>query len=401
MDSDTARRVIREQDEAARERLRPVLIAQARRCDSVAKTIEPWLGRAWKRDWALGKTSDGLPVGRFRPDASRVIYDAHRWADRFDDPSWRDLHDAFCGFEYHYLSNVQINHTYSDLILVREPLLRHGVDRCVQDLYGNIKNLAATLREFAPNQLLYIPDEIHPPRHAMFRAGILARLFAEDLSDRIEECSEIEAAVAVAVPVSPVIREWSDRTSEFLNRHLGNDVGRGFDSVTKGADACDSFLIADANALGRAYVALGSAYLEEVQDRMSDYAEASGQAAPEPRVSMTFSGGNFYGGQFAAQIANIHSSLASVHQDGGAETADALRALGQAVMAQESLDDEQRRDLLDNVEYLADAAGKPPEKRNRGIIKSALGALSTAAAAGTELSTAMDAWGGVLHRLLP
>ncbi|MEU7640493.1 hypothetical protein AB0C11_31150 [Streptomyces sp. NPDC039016] len=397
MDGDTARRVIREQDKAARERLRPFLIAQARRCDSVAATIEPWLGRASK--WDRTYQTD-----RFRPGASRVIRDAYRWAQGYEDPSWNVLNNALSGFDYYSPSLMSVENGTGNAcqyaITTSEPLVRGAIDRNVQVLYNNIKKLAVALREADPDHLLYIPGEIHPPRHAVFNAGVLARLFAEDLSAQIERCRETEAAVAVAASVSPLIREWRDSTSQFLNRHLGREVGSGFSSVTEGANACGSVLIADANALGRACVALGSAYLEKVQDRMSDYAEASGQAAPEPRVSMTFSGGNFYGGQFAAQIANIHSSIAGVHQDGGAEIADALRALGQAVLTQQNLDDEQRRDLLDNVEYLADAAGKPPERRNRGIIKAALGALSAAAATGTGLSTAMDAWGGVLHRLL-
>lgn len=56
--------------------------------------------------------------------------------------------------------------------------------------------------------------------------------------------------------------------------------------------------------------------------------------------------------------------------------------------------------LLDNVGYLAEAAQAPPEKRNRGIIKSVLAALTAAATSGVELSKAMDTWGAVLHKLV-
>jgi hypothetical protein len=115
---------------------------------------------------------------------------------------------------------------------------------------------------------------------------------------------------------------------------------------------------------------------------------------------MNFSGGNFYGGQFAAQIANINSTIAGVVQHGDAEVARALQALEQAVLAQSGLGDGERQDLLDNIEYLAQAGQAPPEKRNRGLVKSVIAALTTAATAGTELGKAIEVWGSVLHRLV-
>jgi hypothetical protein len=115
---------------------------------------------------------------------------------------------------------------------------------------------------------------------------------------------------------------------------------------------------------------------------------------------MTFSGGTFFGGQFAAQIANIDSTIAGVVQHGSPDMAAALRALEQAVMTQDNLDEDQRRDLLDNVGYLAEAAQATPQKRNRGIVKSVLAALKLAAISGGALNQAMDAWGEILHKLV-
>ncbi|MET9436484.1 hypothetical protein [Streptomyces sp. NPDC006551] len=81
--------------------------------------------------------------------------------------------------------------------------------------------------------------------------------------------------------------------------------------------------------------------------------------------------------------------------------ADALKGIQQAVLSQDGLEDSQRQDLLDNVEYLATAANTPPDQRNRGIITSVLLALSTAAATGDQLQRALDTWGAVLRSLLP
>lgn len=364
----------------ARRRLRPLLDELGRRCDAVAASLEPWRGKAWK--WYPGQGTLLEPRGYVRPEANTALGEARRLLDstgsgRFQ-PLWREWDNA-TGFLYNPPSLSSIEYSNGarrapyDFHSGTSHLTKDHVDQAVAALIGNIRKVATACREANPECLIHVPEGIHPPRHAVFGEGILSRLFAEDLSACIENCKETVAAVATATSVSPVILAWRDSTSRFLQRHLGSGVQFGFDSVMKSAGACSSPLVADPHALGRAFMALGLAYLEEVRGRMPDYAEASGQAAPEPRVSLTFSGGNYYGGQFAAQIANIRSSVAGVHQDGGAGIADALTALGQAVLAQENLDDDQRRDLLDNVEYLAGAAGEP---RSGGTEESS-GLLST------------------------
>jgi hypothetical protein len=163
---------------------------------------------------------------------------------------------------------------------------------------------------------------------------------------------------------------------------------------------CGNPAVPDPGALGRAHLAFGLIYLEEVQDHMTDYAEASGQAVPAPRISMTISGGTFHGGQFIANLASIDSMIAGVVHQGSSEMADALSALERAVLSERGIEDQQRRDLLDNIEYLAKAAQASPEKRNRGIIRSILTALKVAAISGGELSKALDGWEAVLHKLV-
>lgn len=79
---------------------------------------------------------------------------------------------------------------------------------------------------------------------------------------------------------------------------------------------------------------------------------------------------------------------------------DALKALRQPVLSQTGLPEEQRRELLDNVADLAEAANTRPEERRRGRIKSALATLATSASAAGELGRAGAAWEPVLNRLL-
>jgi hypothetical protein len=126
--------------------------------------------------------------------------------------------------------------------------------------------------------------------------------------------------------------------------------------------------------------------------------ETPEQGPPEPRVSMDFRGSII--GQVGAKIANIDSTIGGVSHSGDSKVADALQALVEAVQAQHELAAEQRQDLLDNIEYLAQAAQSPPEKRSRGMVKAALEALTAAATTSTELSKVVDAWGSVLHRFV-
>lgn len=261
---------------------------------------------------------------------------------------------------------------------------------------------AETLIEDAwiPDRVITAPGDSRPPRHGHLKEGMLARLVAEDLAARIDAGRALAASVTRREQICPAAPDWVDHVNEVL-AGLEPEIRISSD-VFFGLGACQSPLVpaAGAVALCRAYLALALAYLEEVQERMPDYAEASGQAVPEPAVSLTFSGGTFYGGQFAAQITNIDSVIAGALRDGGPDTADALTALKQAILAQHGLDDEQRGDLLDGVGSLAQAAQAPPDKRDRAAVRSVLAALKVAALAGGELSQAMDSWGSVLHRLL-
>lgn len=259
-----------------------------------------------------------------------------------------------------------------------------------------------------PSVPLAFPDN-HPPRHGRLQPGRLARLVADDISEHITE----GRALAVSLDESAAPRwprkNWVHAVRGSLQQSLCPEVADGFAEAAGWPDGQriryaerDWFLrFTDTRpALDQAYLALGIAYLEEVQERMPDYAEASGQDIPEARVSMSISGGTFIGGQFAGQIANVDSTIAGIVQHGQEDMGQALLALKQAVLSQPGLDDEQRGDLLDSVEYLAEAAQAPPEKRKRGIVKSALTALNAAAITGSELSRALDAWGAVLHKLI-
>ncbi|WP_405780663.1 hypothetical protein [Streptomyces sp. NBC_00859] len=420
MDAAAARLAIREQDEAVLARLCALLAEQGRRADAVADTLAPWLGRAWVRVWganrnrSFGPNVYSGPLGRVEPEAVRLLEKAYQWAQAASSEAYACRFYGFLGwasvdwdhygtFPHSFGSNYPSEHiAWRAARTLQEGgwfYRRDHVDDVVKGIHGHLKELSRRLRGYRPGGLHFVepPPETHPPRHGKFTDGVLARLFTEDLTARIDAGRTLTASSAGGASAARSVPAWAKDTDDVLAGLEGAALGHHF---TRLADACGNPLVTG-DTLGRACMAIGLAYLEEVRDRVPDYAEASGQELPGPSVSMTFSGGTFYGGQFAGRIANIESTIAGVVQQGGHEVADALRALEQAVISQEGLDEEQRQDLLDNVGYLAEVAQAPPERRNRGIIRSALAALTVAASSGEELSRAMSAWGGVLHGLLP
>ncbi|MGW5658406.1 hypothetical protein [Streptomyces humi] len=406
MDGETAGRVIREQDAAVCGRLRPLLEAQARRTDAMAETLTPWLDRVWVRQRSRERPGDSRgPLGILRPEAVRVVYDARAWGSYSTNPapvtgqSWWELRQQTEFLEYRF-PNMFLVEDHSAGDMYADKMYPRGyVESSVRRLRDDLRELARRLREERPARVIPVPDDVRAPRHARLSDGVLARLLAEDLRGQIARCEALDASLAAGASAPPLVERWRRETAEFLRRRLGEEAALGFTRVTRGAAACANPLVPDPNSLAQAYLSFGRAYLEEVRERMPDYAEASGQSRPEQQVNI--SGGTFVNAQFAGRIKNIDSTIAGVVQQGAPQLAEALKALERAVLGQAGLADDTRAELLDNVEYLAEAARTPPERRNRGLIRSVLAALTTAATGGEELHRALEAWGGVLRGILP
>ncbi|MFJ4536659.1 hypothetical protein ACIP39_11925 [Streptomyces tibetensis] len=250
------------------------------------------------------------------------------------------------------------------------------------------------------------PAVIAPPRNARLREGVLARLTAEDLARQISAGRALEASVAANAAEAEAVAAWCGESVDQLRAALvgvGNDAPPNYTGLwIPGEGVWRGFEYAIQSAGDHATrLSLELGYLEEVLRRMPDYAEASGQAAPEPRLSVSISGGTVNIPQLASQINNINSTITGVVHQSGADVAEALRELQQAVVEQEGLEESERQTLLDNVEYLATAANTPPEGRNRGLITSVLLALTAAAASAEQLQRVMDVWGGALQGLIP
>ncbi|WP_326673371.1 hypothetical protein [Streptomyces canus] len=408
MDVDAAREAIGLQDKLARQRLVPVLRKVAAEGDAHADALTPWLGRAWKRN--SGTWGDSDPLGRLKNGAESAFIAAKNWAQESDNAgyhrytlktSWEEVRKAVRDLQYHPPSLRQVENSHHDdspYEGVGKPppfTRRRHTETAVQTLHDHIRELAELLRK-PPNGLLVIPRQAHAPRHGNLEEGRLGRLVNEDLAATVKTGSDLSERLAQGNADWSEAHTWIKGAGNLLRVSLGS-VAVGLHMMDAAVAACQSPLIADSRLLARAYTVIALSYMNEVQTRMPDYIEASSQQ-PDPHVSMTFSGGTFIGGQFAARINNVHSAITGMHQEGRIDVAEALRALQQAVMA-DSMEDERRSDLLDNVEYLAQAAATPLEERNKGISRAALAALTAAAAGGSALSSALDSWGSVLHKL--
>jgi hypothetical protein len=434
MDGEVSRRVAQEQGRIVHASLMQYTGEQSRRVDVVRSNLTPWSGKLppLERPPSLqltdpeeiyqarmaaqqlrrrggpppldpaGAPSRPVPVDlRCRlEDAARWFAEARKSADQwaglrnFDGWASLDL-DPDGGCESSIGQSIQPGASYS----------RRYLDGKVTDICRALNGIAVKLRDFRVSApLIDVPPIVRPPRYAQLNRGILARLLLEDLQVRIEAGRRLDESLKLDPSAFSMTWEWSQQVEQVLSG-LSPEVAIGFVRLVSGAAACSCPGVSNPASLARAYVSLGMTYLIEAKERMTDYAEASGQGMSGSKVSMTISGGTFIGdinnGHNVAPVRNGATANNVLVNGIDSDLVDALEALRQAVLADNHLDDERGRDLLQNVDYLAEVASVPAEKRNRGIIKSILGALTTAAAGGTELTKVLDAWGGVLHRLLP
>lgn len=283
MDGDTARRVIRDQDRAARQRLRAYLVVLAREYDAIAEVLAPWVK---KGSWNI--------FGFLRPEVVRALEDVRQRIYQ----SWDERISYYCSPKG-LLTSPDDSRPYYCLQSVADYFKRSGeayhfdaledlgyregaADRVawpLSETYNRLRKVARYFRDVPPPEsLLDVPADIHPDRHGRLKDGMLARLVGEDLTTQIGA----GRVLAESLAAEPTVRDWKLKTATVL-AGLSPTVGEGFRRVTSGMDACSIPLIAEADALSRAYLALGLAYLEEVQERMPDYAEASGQARRCPR----------------------------------------------------------------------------------------------------------------------
>lgn len=378
-------------DEVLVPHLRSLLKDRRKQARRVHGELKPWLNNS------------STLFGRGKPEALQSLWRATKWLEENDSfPGAVSYHIEAYGLSLSCFHGLEVGggglepgSSYWELYQQKGQAL-NGQVRRINDRF---ERMIQCCEGKIVSPIIHVPGEVHAPRRGCLKDGVSARFVIEDIAEQIEAGWSLYATIANGWTPNRDIEAWSYKTGGILGR-LKADCSSSFWGLVEGAKICMSPSVSNPAALGKAYLTLGLDYLEEVTQRMPEYVEQTNEVSPG-NGSLNIHGGNFYGGQFAVKIENINSTIAGIIQRGNSDIGDALTALEQAVLDQPGLVDEQRSDLLDHVGYLATAAQTEPEERNRGTIRTVLAALTTAAASGQHLQSAMDSWGGVLHQILP
>ncbi|MEV0684750.1 hypothetical protein AB0I35_12885 [Nocardia sp. NPDC050378] len=241
------------------------------------------------------------------------------------------------------------------------------------------------------------PRYYPPERHGGIVPGFLARLIAQDIDDLIVELTVTISSSDELRNLGALTREKKAKILTTLDRLTPVTISANYLQSIEPFSFSETALL-DSTDMAAAFLSISVHYLKDVQSKMADYSEASGQSS---NYSVQINGGNFYGSQVALQISNIDSSISTVVNQGNSQLADALEAVKQAAMTDPAIPNDRRTDLIDNVEYLAESASEAPEARNRGIVRSVLASLNSAASTAPQLAQALETWGGILNSIIP
>lgn len=231
MEAKEARRVIRDQERAGRERLLPQLAQLGLEAEAIAeKLLKPWRGREY------GPPSRRNPADRcLKPGARRALEEAFGWAE--EAVRWLTaLVGDVDGFDR---QGPQGFPTFFGIDC-------RGAGNRLESAYEDFAAAAAKLKKFSPGwPLLNVPDETHPPT---CRSQDIAR--------------QVDAGRCLTTSQSPrQIHTWYEQTAEILENHP--EAADGFARLAPGDRALGS-VFPDPIRLHQAYLALGLAYLIEM-----------------------------------------------------------------------------------------------------------------------------------------
>jgi hypothetical protein len=114
----------------------------------------------------------------------------------------------------------------------------------------------------------------------------------------------------------------------------------------------------------------------------------------QPRVQIDVTNSQIGTLNLGTIIGDVQNHLAAVTD--ADEVRDGLAQLAQAIVDSDELEDEQRRELLEHVDLLAEEAARPPEKRRPAVIRPVLAALGAGTAVAANLAALWSTLGPVL-----
>jgi stage III sporulation protein SpoIIIAA len=93
-------------------------------------------------------------------------------------------------------------------------------------------------------------------------------------------------------------------------------------------------------------------------------------------------------------VQNISVNVTSLVESGNSGVAQALKNITEAVAASQEVNEEQRSEILDQLDELSSQAALPSDKRAKlGVIKAVLASLATTLGAAGGLAEVWSTWG--------
>ena len=91
-----------------------------------------------------------------------------------------------------------------------------------------------------------------------------------------------------------------------------------------------------------------------------------------------------------AEVQTIDVNITYIKQSGNSQLGEVLKRLTESIANTKAVGDEEKQNSLDQVAYLSEQAAHAAKDRKPGMIKAALGAITSGAIAVKDV---VDAWG--------
>lgn len=133
---------------------------------------------------------------------------------------------------------------------------------------------------------------------------------------------------------------------------------------------------------------------QEIADLLMYFHAMTGAVQPpmsdRPNITYNISSSTIGSATFSSQVGSITTSMNSVAlQPGGMDFAGALKALTDAVLSATDLQEMQKKEAMDALEFIGKEAEETPEKRRLGILRPVVESIPKVL---SSASAAITAW---------
>jgi len=112
-----------------------------------------------------------------------------------------------------------------------------------------------------------------------------------------------------------------------------------------------------------------------------------GELSAVPRVNINVSQSTIGTLNLGTIVGAIENHLTTLESGAGKDVSDGLRRVTEAILSSGDITDDKKKELVENVEFVAEEAVREPSKRRVGLVKAALTALSAGLAVASSAAT--------------